>query len=87
VDVAAPDPWSGKGDVDGFGLGEVGESSLFELGAARCQSFLDGALRVVDCLAKCSFLLWSERADAFEQLADSAALASEVLDLDALELV
>src|SRR4051812_43426009 len=87
MDVAAGDRWSGEGDVDRLGLGEIREPGGLELRTTRTEGRLDRPLGLVRRLAQACLLRGRQRADAREELAQLAALAAEVLELDAGELI
>ena len=55
VDVPAVERWTGERDVDGLGLGEVGQARLFELGAPSREPGLDCVLGLVGRFAQGSF--------------------------------
>src|SRR5467141_2545965 len=87
VNVSATQRRTWKGDVDGLCFGEVRDARRLELRSPRGEGGLDRPLGLVDCLAERALLVRAQLADALEQLAHAPALASEVFDLDMLELL
>src|SRR5439155_23550958 len=86
LEVAALDRQTRECDLDHLRLGKVRKPARFQLGAPGGERLLDRPLDLVDGLAEGRPLLGVQRTDALEKLAHAAALATEVLDLDPLEL-
>src|SRR3984893_2177119 len=86
VDVPASERWTGERDVDCLGLGDVREACPLELGAPRGKGDLDRAFGLVRGLTQGGSFRRSHLADARQQAAHLAALASQVVERNRLEL-